>query len=135
MLQRVKNQSFISHNKRRTFGNEELMKRWVGSSINFEEPRVDKVSVKLSKKVKRKVEHDRAISVPNLIQSQNASELDTFFHLPKNSRFYNGENFIYMDGNRKVGRQSIPKEFRNREESLKKKAAAINRSYDFSARQ
>lgn len=128
-LQRIKNRSFINHNKKRTYGTDEQMKRWVGTSINFEEPRVDKVSIKLSKKAFRKVENERAISVPNLIKSQNATQLDTFFHLPKNSRYYNGDNFIYMEGNRKVGRQSIPPEFRKREESLQK-VVSVNTSLD-----
>ena len=52
-LTRVKNQSFINNNKRRTFLNNEGMKRWVGSTINFEDPKVEKVSIKLSKKLKR----------------------------------------------------------------------------------
>ncbi len=51
MLQRIKERSLVERNKRRTFGKEEGMKRWVGSSINFEEPKVDKISVKLSKKI------------------------------------------------------------------------------------
>jgi len=42
----------VKGNKRRTFGNVEGMKRWVGSSISFDEPKVDKVSVKLSKNIK-----------------------------------------------------------------------------------
>ena len=53
MMQRIRDKSFVTQNKKRFFGKDEGMSRWVGTSINFEAPFTDKVGVKLSKKLKR----------------------------------------------------------------------------------
>lgn len=88
------------------------MKRWVGSSIDFNEPQVNKIAVKPSKKLHRQANAVRKISVPDLIVSQYNPSVDGNFKLELDYRFKNqDEKFIYMDGKRKVGRQKIPTEF------------------------
>ena len=68
-MQRLNEQSFVQRNKRRTFNKNELMKRWVGTSINFEEPQVEKISVKPNKKIVRQAAVSHKLSVPDLIES------------------------------------------------------------------
>lgn len=41
----------LERNRRRTYLDDPRMKRWVGTSINFEQPEYDKVAVKMSKKM------------------------------------------------------------------------------------
>jgi len=47
---KVHKSQIVEGNKRRVFNDDPAFKRWVGSSINFEEPKIDKVAVKMSKK-------------------------------------------------------------------------------------
>ena len=127
LMQRLNEQSFVQRNKRRTFNKNELMKRWVGTSINFEEPQVEKISVKPNKKIVRQAAVSHKLSVPDLIESQYNYKIDADHKIEAAPRFLNNDGkFIIMDGKRKVGRQRIPQEYLKREESLKK--ATMNRT-------
>ena len=116
-MQRLNEQSFVKRNKRRTYGKNELMARWVGSSINFEEPKVEQISVKPSKKIIRQAAVSHKLSVPDLIESQYNYSIDADHKIEAASRFLNNDGkFIFMEGKRKVGRQRIPQEYHKREE-------------------
>jgi len=66
----VPTRSFIQRNRRRGYSNIEEMKRWVGSSIDFNECQVEKVAVKPSRKLSKLAADAKTISVPDLIKSQ-----------------------------------------------------------------
>ena len=48
---KVHESQLLVRNKKRSFLDDPNMKRWVGTSINFEQPQIDKVAVKMSKKL------------------------------------------------------------------------------------
>jgi len=124
LLKRLNERSFISKNKKRTYNKDDQMARWVGSSFDLNEPMLDKINVKNSKKIMRRAavhDADKVPTVPNLILSQYDYQIDGKFKQDiDNGIKEKDENFIYMDGKRKVGRQRIPQEFYKREEQLKK---------------
>ena len=106
------------------------MDRWVGTKINFDEPQVSKITIKPSKKnnYSESKLKSRLVSVPAIIESQTDPSKDKSYEYQIDARFKNqGEKFIMMDGKRKVGRQRIPSEFYQREESLKR-AALVGKS-------
>ena len=111
----------MDHNRRRSYNEREEMQRWVGSTIadSFKGPEVDKVQVKLSKKfLKMAQPKQNTYKVP--------STMNNFMHQPaercqwQTHKRHNDENrFIWVDGNRKVGRQLIPKQYVERETMLR----------------
>ena len=46
LLMRNRNKSIVDRNKRRSYADQNDFKRWVGSSINFNEPDVEKIHIK-----------------------------------------------------------------------------------------
>ena len=63
----------LERNRRRTYLDDPRMKRWVGTSINFEQPEYDKVAVKMSRKMamqKKPASMSRHISALDVIRSQ-----------------------------------------------------------------
>ena len=103
IMQRIRDKSFVGKNKKRFYGKDEGMSRWVGSSINFEAPITENVGVKISKKLRKKTESEHRMSVPDLISSKYLNQKDSF-NLPENSRCFNNDNFVYAEGGHKIGR-------------------------------
>ena len=111
----------VDRNRRRSYNAKEEMQRWVGSSIadSFKGPEVDKVQVKLSKKfLKMANPKQNTYKVP--------STMNNFMHQPAERcqwqthvRHNDANRFIWVDGNRKVGRQLIPKQYIEREAMLR----------------
>ena len=62
----------LERNKRRSYLDDPRMKRWVGTSINFDQPEYDKVAVKMSKKLameKKPASSSRKVSALDIIRS------------------------------------------------------------------
>ena len=95
-------------NKKRNYGDKEEMKRWVGSTIggSFKSPELDKVQVKLSKKFLNKVD-PASFKVPSA-SDDFFNPVDKLDYRMKHDLKKHDDHFIWVDKNRKVGRQRIP---------------------------
>ena len=108
MLQRAKNASFISGNKRRDYRKDQVYNRWVGSSINFNEPELEKIQVKLSKEHMRNYgQHrgDQSGSVDFWKKIENPN--DVRFRSKMSAK---EEKYLQVDSNRRVGLSKSPVE-------------------------